>query len=132
MPVDALLEELKKGSLKGNFLLLSAQKSGDVPLGILNDPRALGTLKAKVKPHPKIKERLLALKDAIIVSDIQDAVELWLDYPSNNFITAEGDVLYSSGLLNLGENPLHGLAQALGFFVTCFQQSRPPLLACDE
>jgi len=88
---------------KGNFLILSASFKDELLSDVFQDQRILGRLKTKIKAHPKIKNHLSSLKDAAIVKDIKDAVELWLRHPSVNYITVNGDVLHSSGLLNLGE-----------------------------
>lgn len=103
VPPKNLMDELNKGNIEGNFLLLSDQKNEDFSKEVFQDSRVLGRIKAKIKPNRRIKDHLSPLKDAAIVEDVRDAVELWLRNPSMNFITVSGDVLHSSGLLNLGE-----------------------------
>jgi len=55
-----------------------------------------------LKPDPKIKDRI-HLQEASIVKGIESAIQLWLLYPSLNYITPQGDLLFSSGLLKLGQ-----------------------------
>ncbi len=98
-----LLRVLEEKNIEGNFLILNPLQNEERQNEAFQDPRVLGRLKTKITTHPKIKDQLFPLKDAAIVSEIKDAVELWLRHPTINFITAKGDVLHSSGLLNLGE-----------------------------
>jgi len=98
-----LLRVLEEKNIEGNFLILNSSHNEERHNDAFKDPRVLGRLKAKITTHPKIKDHLSPLRDAAIVSEIKDAVELWLRHPNVNYITVNGDVLYSSGLLNLGE-----------------------------
>jgi chromosome segregation protein len=59
-------------------------------------------LRARLRPTPKIAEFRDELRDALIVRDIRSAIELWLRQPALNFITPDGDLLLSSGLLKIG------------------------------
>ena len=98
-----LLRALEEKNIEGNFLILNSMQNEERHNDAFKDPRVLGRLKTKITAHPKIKDQLSPLRDAAIVSEIKDAVELWLRHPTLNFITVKGDVLHSSGLLNLGE-----------------------------
>ena len=98
-----LLKTLEEKNPEGNFLIINTQKKDELLPEIFQDRRVLGRLKTKIKAHPKIKSHLSFLRDAAIVKDIKDAVELWLSHPTINCITVSGDVLNSSGLVNLGE-----------------------------
>ncbi|MCJ7581191.1 MAG: chromosome segregation protein SMC, partial [Candidatus Aminicenantes bacterium] len=97
------LKALESKNLEGNFLLMSPLREDESLSKVFQDRRVLGRLKTKISAHPKIKKHLSSLRDAAIVKDMKDAVELWLLHPDTNYITIKGDVLYSSGLLNLGE-----------------------------
>lgn len=94
---------------KGNFLLLHPEKKGETELEPLKDARMLGRLKSHVRASPKIKDFFTSLQEAAVVKDIRRAVELWLRHPTQNYITLQGDLLLSSGLLKLG-------AKKAGFF----------------
>jgi len=97
------LKALEGKNPEGNFLIINKEHKEKFHSEVFQDQRILGRLKSKIKSDPKIKDHLSPLKDAAIVKDIKDAVELWLHHPKTNYITANGDVLYSSGLLNMGE-----------------------------
>ncbi len=88
--------------LRGNFLLLHPQKKEHLP-EILDDSRILGFLKANIRSDSTIKDFILNLKEAALVKDIKSAVDLWLQFPSLNYITLQGDYLLSSGLLRMGK-----------------------------
>lgn len=90
-------------NLKGNFLLIASQKKENLPSEVRDDPRVVGLLKSNLRPHPKIKDSLSHLHEAAIVKDIESAIELWTRFPSLNYITLQGDLLLSSGLLKLGQ-----------------------------
>jgi len=102
--VDAqdLKKVLAERQLKGNFLLLSPRQKRDIPARIYEDSRVLGLFESYFRPDPKIKDKL-HLQDAAVVKDIESAIELWLVHPSLNYITPQGDLLLSSGLLKLGQ-----------------------------
>ncbi len=87
---------------KGNFLLLSPQKREKLPEEISKDTRVTGLLKSHLKAGSKTEDFLPHLQEAVIVQDIKSAVELWLRFPTLNYITVQGDLLLSSGLLKLG------------------------------
>ena len=98
-----LIEVLKKSNITGNFIILNTLHSEESHSDVFKDPRVLGRLKTKIKSHEKTKDFLPSLKDAAVVKEVTDAIELWLRHPTTNFITIKGDVIYSSGLLCLGE-----------------------------
>ncbi len=97
------LKILGKTKVKGNFLLLHPDKKKEAPSKTKKDARIVGDLKSSLRFHPKIKSFIPCLREASIVEDVKSAVELWLKSPSQNFITPQGDLLQSSGLLKLGE-----------------------------
>lgn len=97
------MKNLGGKELKGNFLLLSPQKREEIPDEINEDPRVSGLLKSYLKTRSKTGDLLSHLQEAAIVQDIKSAVELWLRFPSLNYITIQGDLLLSSGLLKLGQ-----------------------------
>jgi len=96
------LKYLGHRKLKGNFLLLHPQKEETFSFKMHHDARVLGRLKSYVRANPKIKDFISRLKEAAIVEDIKKAVELWLQFPTLNYITLQGDLLLSSGLIKLG------------------------------
>lgn len=97
------MKNLGGKELKGNFLLLSPQKREELPEEIHQDPRVSGLLKSHIKTSSKTDDFLAHLQEAAIVQDIKSAVELWLRFPSLNYITIQGDLLLSSGVLKLGQ-----------------------------
>lgn len=99
---EDFLKNFAGRELKGDFLLFSPGKKERVFEKAYQDQRIVGRLKAHVKPDPKIKDYLPQLREAAIVNDIKTALELWISYPSINFITVRGEVLLSSGLLKSG------------------------------
>ncbi len=101
---EDLLKCLSKGRLKGHFLLLHPQeKSPSSEAKINKEPQVLGLLKSKIKTKPDLKKSLSYLPDAVIVKDLKEAAGLWIKYPENNFITLQGDLLFSSGMIVAGE-----------------------------
>ena len=102
VPVQDLTKILAERKLRGNFILLSPRNKEKVPSKVLDDPRFLGLFKSYLKPDPKIKDSL-HLQEAAVVKDMECAIQLWLLFPSLNYITPQGDLLLSSGLLKLGQ-----------------------------
>jgi len=115
LEVQDFLNNLGRRKLKGNFLLLHPQKKEAALPEAYKDSRVLGLLKTHIQADPKVKDFILNLREAAIIKDTRSAVDLWLQYPSLNFITLEGDVLLSSGLLQLGtkEEGLFSLSQEI-------------------
>ena len=101
IPAFDFLKRLSEKKLEGRFLLVSPGGE-EAALPALDDPNVLGSVKSRLRPHPKIKAYLGQLREAVIVRDVKAAVELWLRFPSLNFITPAGDLLLSSGLIRLG------------------------------
>lgn len=101
LEVQHFLNNLDSRKLKGNFLLLHPQKKEKAPSEVYKDTRVLGHLKTHIQADPKVQDFISNLKEAAIVKDTQSAVDLWLQFPSLDFITLKGDVLLSSGLLQL-------------------------------
>ncbi len=102
IPAQDLLKTLKEKKVRGNFILLSPRKKEEIPSKIYKDPRVLGLFQSYLKPDPKIKDRI-HLQEAAVVKEIESAIQLWLLYPSLNYITPQGDLLFSSGLLKLSQ-----------------------------
>ena len=98
-----LMKILADKDLKGRFLVLSPQKKDEISSNVYQDPRVIGLFKSFLRPGPKIKDHLSHLQEAAIVRDIKSAVQLWVNFPSLNYITPQGDLLLSSGLLKLGQ-----------------------------
>ncbi len=101
-----LLKTFKQNlpAIKGkNVLLLSEQPASRVPENLLKSEGVLGLLKQKVRTRPGVEQYLEGLKEAIVVRDLLTAVSLWENFPQFNFITANGELLYSSGLLITGQ-----------------------------
>ncbi|TES87672.1 MAG: chromosome segregation protein SMC, partial [Candidatus Aminicenantes bacterium] len=96
---------LAEKEIKGNFLLISPKKKEASPISskLYKDPQVVGLFKSRIRPRPKIKDHLSHLQEAAIVKDIKSAVQLWTRFPSSNYITLEGDLLLSSGLLKMGQ-----------------------------
>ena len=103
IPAQEFMKNLGGKELKGNFLLLSTQKREELPKEMHQDPRVSGFLKSHLKASSKTDDFLAHLREAAIVQDVKSAVELWLRFPSLNYITVQGDLLLSSGLLKLGQ-----------------------------
>jgi len=97
---------LTEKEIKGNFLLISPKKKEETssfPSKLSKNPQVLGLFKSRIRPRPKIKDHLSHLQEAAVVKDIKSAVQLWTRFPSSNYITLEGDLLLSSGLLKIGQ-----------------------------
>jgi chromosome segregation protein len=100
--VEELLKNLGVRELKGHFLLLSEHPQDKAPEAAVLDPAVLGLLAARLRPNAKLEGRMPRLEDAVIVKDIESGIRLWLRFPSLNFVSIQGDALYSTGLLKLG------------------------------
>lgn len=101
-----LLENFKQHLPAGDrrtLLLLSERVETSVPDGLLQAEGVLGLLKQKIKSRPGLEKYTASLPEAVIVRDLLTAISLWEKYHGFNFITAEGDLLYSSGLLKTGQ-----------------------------
>jgi len=98
---EDFIEQLSKGRLKGNFLLLHPEQKIQNDKEIQNQSQVLGFLKKHIKPV--IKNSLSLLPEAVIVKNLKDAVNLWVRFPDYNYISLQGNVLLSSGLIKSGE-----------------------------
>ncbi|UCE41126.1 MAG: chromosome segregation protein SMC [Candidatus Aminicenantes bacterium] len=103
LDAESFLRTLSDKGLKGSFLLLHPHERKTAVPKVQDDPRVIGLLKSHIQPSQTIKDKLSHLEDAIITKDIKSAVELWLDHPSLNYVTASADVLFSSGFLKAGD-----------------------------
>ena len=99
---DELLRNLTGREIRGNFLLLAELPAERMPEELRLAPGVVGGLAARLRPNAKLAGRMPRLQDAVIVDRIQAAIPLWLRHPSRNFVSLQGDVLFSSGLLKLG------------------------------
>lgn len=101
-----LLENFKQHFPSGDrrtLLLLSERGETSVPDSLLQAEGVLGLLKQKIKTRPGLEKYTSSLPEAVIVRDLITAVSLWEKYSGVNFITMEGDLLYSSGLVKAGQ-----------------------------
>lgn len=96
------LKRAAEKELQGRFLLVRPSPP-QTPTPLPEHPDVLGTLKSRLRPHPKIQDYLGQLEEAVIVRDLPTAIELWLRFPNLNFLTPSGDVLLSHGLLKMGK-----------------------------
>lgn len=132
VPAREFLRILAEKELKGNFLLLSRQTTCEIPAEVSRDPRVAGLFKSFLRPGPQLKDHLAQFEEAVIVRDVRSAVELWLLFPALNFITLQGDVLFSSGLLRMKEKKegLFTLGQEIkkiGDAITGLEKKTAPL-----
>jgi chromosome segregation protein len=105
LPVIPALDFLRRSAERprqGRYLLVSPKQEPASPPPAISHPAVLGMLKSRLRPRPKLMEFKDQLRDAVIVRDIQSAIELWLRHPAANFVTPQGDLLLSSGLIKLG------------------------------
>ena len=102
VPALDYLRRAAERTLQGHFLLVSPQKEWTSPPPAPDDPSVLGYLKSRLRPSPKAQGLLGQLREAVIVRDIRSGIELWLRHPALNFVTPQGDLLLSSGLLRVG------------------------------
>ncbi|MCP3980989.1 MAG: chromosome segregation protein SMC [bacterium] len=76
---------------------------GDVPAEVLGDPRVHGRLRDRVtlraSSNGVVGDRL---GDAVLVDDLPAALELHRQYPSTDYITSAGEVVYASGVISAG------------------------------
>ncbi|MFQ6109985.1 MAG: AAA family ATPase, partial [Candidatus Aminicenantales bacterium] len=99
---EDFLKSLGEKKREGLFFLLHPEKREKPLSQVDQDPRVLGRLKSHIRAQTKIKEFISSLKEAFLVKDIKSAVELWLKFPSQNYMTAEGHLLLSSGIVMMG------------------------------
>jgi len=105
LPVIPALDFLKRAAEKlpqGRYVLVSPKQGPAARLPEVSDPSVVGSLKSRLRPSARIADFQDELRDALIVRDIRSAIELWLRQPALNFITPDGDLLLSSGLLKIG------------------------------
>ncbi|HOJ26754.1 MAG TPA: chromosome segregation protein SMC [Candidatus Saccharicenans sp.] len=101
-----LVDDFKKtlpAEIKTNILLLAEEGQNDWPAGLSEEQAVLGKLKSRIKAKEPLAGRLGRLKEAIIVADLSTAIRLWEKYPDLNYISLNGDILESSGLLRPAE-----------------------------
>jgi chromosome segregation protein len=111
VPAEEFLHGLPEG-LRGTFLLVPAAARPAIPAEVLGRPGVVGQLKSLIEPDERLKDRLAGLEDAVIVKDAGEAVRIWMDHPSLNFLTPSGDLLLASGLLRLGQRTEGAVALA--------------------
>ena len=103
IPPQDFLKQLEGKEIKGNFILIPPNKIKDPPQELSRAPEVVGLLKSRLKASPKFKTYLPRLQDAVIVQGLKGAIQLWLRFPSYNYITLKGDLLLSSGLMKVGQ-----------------------------
>ena len=76
---------------------------GDIPVEVLTDARVSGRLRERLTLRTSangfIKDRL---GDAVVVDSLATALDLHRRYPAVDYLTAEGDVVYASGVVHAG------------------------------
>ncbi len=102
VPAETFAEAIPEG-LKGRYVLVASRPGPPLPDEIGRSPEFLGFLKSRFEADDAVKDRLVPLDKAVLVRDIRAAVRKWIDHPDWSFLTPSGDVLFSSGLLKLGE-----------------------------
>lgn len=103
MDAQNFVDMLEGKNIKGQFLLLHPEQKKELSVSVLNDSRILGFLKAHLQLDAQVKPKLSRLNDAVIVKNLKDAVDLWIEFPDSHFITIQGDLLLSSGMLTAGQ-----------------------------
>lgn len=102
VPPETFLRDLGGKKIQGRFFIQHPEARHFQSTPAVRDPRARGFLKARIHPGERLKNAFPQLPDAVIVSDIKDAVALWIQHPDLNYVTLEGDYLLSSGMLHSG------------------------------
>ncbi len=101
MPAEVLLQP-RTPELKGVFFLL--RPAGDKACPPLpSHPGIIGCLSAQLEPQGSMRENWPQFKQVLVVTNLKTAVELWLEHPGFDYLTLEGEVLLSSGLLRSEE-----------------------------
>jgi chromosome segregation protein len=76
---------------------------GGIPNELLNDPRVRGRLRdcltLRTSANGILQDRL---GDAVLVDSLESALDLHRSYPATDYLTPEGDVVYSSGVVATG------------------------------
>jgi chromosome segregation protein len=103
IPAEEILKNLTGREIKGSFLLVAPLKKEQAPPAVVQDPDVVGMLKSRLRPSAPIRDRMPELLDAVIVNGIRSAISLWLRFPAFNYISLNGDLLLSTGLLRLGQ-----------------------------
>ncbi len=100
---EKFLQNLEKKNLKGRFFLQHPDGKKFPANPVFKEPRVRGFLKAHIRPGKNLENSFHQLPDAVIVSGIKDAVDLWIQHPDFNYVTMSGDTLLSSGMLIAGD-----------------------------
>ena len=103
IPAEEILKNLTSREIKGSFLLVGPLKQEQAPPAVIQDPDVVGMLKSRLRPSASLQDRMPDLLDAVIVNGIRSAIGLWLRFPAFNYISLNGDLLLSTGLLKLGQ-----------------------------
>jgi len=103
IPAEEILKNLTGREIKGSFLLVAPLKKELAPAAVIQDPDVVGMLKSRLRPSASLQDRMPDLLDAVIVNSSRSAIGLWLRYPAFNYISLNGDLLLSTGLLRLGQ-----------------------------
>lgn len=101
IPAEKLLKTENPG-IKGVFFLLRPAADKACP-SLPPHPGIIGCLATKLQPQEPLLAYWPQFKQVILVTNLKTAVELWLEHPSFDYLTLEGEVLFSSGLLRSKE-----------------------------
>ncbi|MCI0409070.1 MAG: hypothetical protein L0191_11015, partial [Acidobacteria bacterium] len=113
-PSDILeaVRHLREGG-RGRCGFLSAGRSKSplnaVPPELLSDSRCMGPLAEKVALKGELGEALrCALAPILVAQSLTDALELHEHYPHWSYVTVDGDLVHSAGLVQGGAAPPDG------------------------
>lgn len=100
-PEDILSNKVTLPS-SGTFLLLPSSSKEQSKKEALKNKAPL-TLKQAIRISSPRRINWAHLPDAVLVNSLEEAVTSWLKHPQNNYLTHQGDLLFSSGLLKIGQ-----------------------------
>jgi chromosome segregation protein len=81
----------------------SANGHGEIPAELMKDPRIKGrlldSLKLRASANGAVRERI---GEALVVDSLESALDLHRTYPTVDYLTLSGDVVYASGVVSAG------------------------------
>jgi chromosome segregation protein len=81
----------------------SGNGHGEIPAELMKDPRIKGrlldSLKLRTSGNGVVRERI---GEALVVDSLESALDLHRTYPSVDYLTLSGDVVYASGVVSAG------------------------------
>jgi len=101
VPAEAILNQPTL-TIKGQVFLLAPPHPSATP-SLPSHPEIIGFLKSHLHPQEPLAASWAQFPEAVIVTNLRAAVELWVQYPDFNFITLQGEVLTASGFLRVEE-----------------------------